>query len=116
MNWIGVLLGVWLLLSSPLVNAETTQKPLREPPIQIINWNLHWSLGIVVQVEDGTYYSFPILAQYPVKECKEVRKVGKEFYLMSDGIRYVVSSIPMLYLKPPNDWVMYGKDVKNRAD
>ena len=116
MNWIGVLLGVWLLLSSPLVNAETTQKPLREPVIQIINWDLHWSLGIVVEVEDGTSYSFPILAQYPVEECKEVRQVGKEFYLMSDGIRYVISYIPMLYLKPPNDWVMYGKDVKNRAD
>jgi len=115
-NGTGVLLGVWLLLSSPLANAETTKKPLEEPYIHITNWELHWSLGIVVQTDTDSYYSFPILAQYPVKECQNIRKVGNEVYLMSEGIRYVISSTPMLYLKPPNDWVMYGQEVKNRKD
>ena len=114
MKLTGVLLGVWLLLSSPPVNAESIQPTPVEPQFLVVDmnvadWKLHFSLGIVIETVEGLWYSFHILNQYPVKECQEVRVVGNELYLMNYGIRYVGSAIPMLLRKPPNDWVMYER-------
>jgi hypothetical protein len=108
MKFSGVLLVVWILLSSPPVQAESVpQKP--EVPLfdKMVEWELHFSLGIVVLFQDGNRYAYPILAQYPVSECKEVQLVGDEVYLMVGNLRYVIKLAPMLFLKPQDDWVMY---------
>ena len=109
----GVLLVVWVLLSSPPVQSEPIQPILGEPLFsEMVEWELHFSLGIVVTFQDGAMYSFPILAQYPIPECKEVQRVRDEVYLMSGNTRYIIKSKPMLYLKPPNDWEMYERQDK----
>ena len=109
----GVLLVVWILLSSPPVQAESVpQKPEVPPFTEMVEWELHFSLGIVVTFQDGMMYSYPILAQYPIPECKEVQRVRDEVYLMSGNTRYIIKSKPMLYLKPPNDWEMYERQDK----
>lgn len=109
----GVLLVVWVLLSSPPVQAEPVHKMLGEPLFsEMVEWELHFSLGIVVTFQDGMMYSYPILSQRPVKECTEVQIVRDEVYLMSGNTRYIIKSKPMLYLKPPNDWEMYERQDK----
>ena len=110
MRLLRVLLVVWVLISSPPVNAESIHKTPEEPQFtEMVEWELHYSLGIVATFLDGTMYSFPILAQYPVAECNAVKIIQGEVYLMSGNVRYVIRVLPMLYRKPPNDWEMYDR-------
>jgi|TARA_R100001530_G_scaffold58717_1_gene42649 hypothetical protein len=104
----GVLLVVWILLSSPPVNAESVHKTPEEPQFSdMVEWKLHFSLGVVVEHKDGTLYSYPIRSKYPVQECRKVRVANGEVYLMDGELRYIIPLKPMLYRKPPNDWEMW---------
>jgi len=83
-------LPVLLLLASPVL----AQPPEPKPHFDTMKeWQLHFSLGIVVlfEEEDGlVWYSYPILAQYPVNGCEEYSYHDKEVYLFSTNMRYVI--------------------------
>jgi hypothetical protein len=109
----GLLLVLCLLHSPPPTIGQTLQAVPEEPNFnQLKGWVLHFSLGIVAafKIEGGTlYFSYPILAEHPVKECMPYRKVGNEIHLMDNGRVYIVNSLPDLYRRDNEDWKMWDE-------
>lgn len=113
---LGVFLVLCLLTSPPPTSGQTLQAVPEKPPISAFsNWELHFSLGIVVMqfTKKGViYFSYPILDQRTDKECKPVSLVGQEIHIREEGIRFVVPYQPTLYRVGNNDWKMW--DVRRK--
>jgi len=109
-KWCGSII-LLLLLTLP-VFAQSPEAPEQNPSFdRMVEWKLHPSLGIIVRFidKDGhMLFAYPVLSSYPVRECREYAYYGNEVYLMSKDIRYIVSEMPLLYRKPPNDWEMWN--------
>jgi len=106
----GVLL--LMLVCTTSVFAQSPITPEQKPHFKDMReWKLHFSLGIVAEFRENNQivlYSFPILAEMPVNDCKKYSYHGNEVYLMSKDRRYIVHKDPMLFRKPPNDWEMWN--------
>ena len=108
-----VLLVLCLLTSPPPTSGQTLRTVPEEPNFsQVKEWVLHFALGIVAsfQSKDGMiYFSFPILAERPVKECLPYSKVGDEIHLVEHGRLYIIKDKPTLYRHKQHDWKMWDE-------
>ena len=102
--WSAMLL---LLVSYAPVFAQSLP-PLEQRPFfgNMVSWSLHFSLGIVVEMEeDGEkiLYSYPILSRVQVN-CRKYTAHEDEIHLVEEDTKYIIPEYPMLFRKPPNDW------------
>ena len=106
-----VLLVLCLLFSPPPAFGQTLRTVPEEPNFnELKEWVLHFSLGIVASFydKDGIiYFSYPILAERPVKECLPYTQVGDEIHLVGNGRLYIIKALPTLFRNEHEDWEMW---------
>ena len=109
--WSAMLLLLLLVSYAPVFAQSLPQLEQRPFLGNMVSWSLHFSLGVVVEMnEDGErmLYSFPILSRAEV-DCRKYAEDGDEIHLIEETTKYIIPKHPMLYRKPPHDWKVWEK-------